>query len=190
MNYFNDMSSGLVGTSLHEAFPDTYSKNFNETESKYETVASTNVLTKGYDQTQNEYNSLDSTDNSEISVKAIDPSNNILESVDSKGISLSKKIVEYRLYLEQLENERTYVESQLNVFQKQLDETKESAPVVNSNSSLDNQGQKTNSSIIKNNPNLPLLIGTTGEQSEYIMNILFYIFLVLFGYLLAYRLKK
>ena len=183
----------LVGTALDEAYPGISNRAEGTQRCNTTTVgtSSTNVLTKGHSEIQNEHTSLDSTDNSEISVKAIDPSAaKELHSIDSKRMSLSKKIVEYRLYLEQLENERKYVESQLNVFQKQLNETKESIPVVNSNSPLGTQEQNINSSMIRHSQNFPFFIGPTGEQSESIMSILFYIFLVLFGYLLAYRLKK
>tara|TARA_Y100000389_G_C17454642_1_gene517248 strand:+ start:1142 stop:1714 length:573 start_codon:yes stop_codon:yes gene_type:complete len=119
----------------------------------------------------------------EIASKTINhgPRDNGSSTINKKKNEISKKIVEYRLYLEQLNNERKYVESQLEVFQKQVDSLK-----IESTTKDDITPTKEVTRQLT--PFLPQQIGL--DDSESIINILFYIFLILFGYLLAYRLKK
>jgi len=196
-------SDGLPYCNINEAYidfspvlgntspPNSLSYSDKESDS-VQHVASTNMLSKGTSdspqQTENGTNSLNA---SQISVKAINTESrtNTLENINEKRSILSKKIVEYRLYLEQLDNERRYVESQLEVFQKQLNELKEQSLNSKQETAAAVNVFQENQRPLRNKIRIPSSIDPIGD-SESIMNILFYIFLILFGYLLAYRLKK
>tara|TARA_B100001287_G_C22668062_1_gene523842 strand:+ start:1147 stop:1740 length:594 start_codon:yes stop_codon:yes gene_type:complete len=111
------------------------------------------------------------------------------EMTKEKKVEIERKIIQYRLYLEQLSNERNYVQSQLRIFSKQLE------TLNNKNLSVGEQP------VMQNNPlgtglqpaykKEPLnFLHYSNNMESNMISLLFYLFLILFGYLLCYRLTN
>ena len=149
-------------------------------------------------------------DHNSISTKIIPssqlPSNKLENLSGSNNFSGSRhselidKIHEYRLYLEQINNEKTYVIAQLEVFKKQLKPDNHplgAAELVGLNPSFNNEqgGQLKNLAKPVGHPvdnignNIGLFFKNISGDDSVMMNVLFGFLLICIGYMIASRSK-
>ena len=128
-----------------------------------------------------------------IITKVIGGNNNNISNIGTKS-NISQKIIEYRLYLEQINNERQYVSAQLQLFHKQLESIDSPSTRVSFPTSDEVFGKISRAKYQNSSNHMLNQIGNfftsngLGDDSEATMlNLLFALFLVVIGYLMASR---
>lgn len=124
----------------------------------------------------------------------LEESSNGMSIVDNKNTDILKKIYEYQLYLEQINNEKNYVEAQLRIFKQQRDMKeggvmRESPPPQPSSSpppAIPVNQEEPRTIRRRSKANQDLWDQFTGLiENQLFINILFYAFLVWFGIKIA-----
>lgn len=199
-----------IGTSLEDAWgPDflKYSKpKQQQQQNPIQKTLGTTTVESNNQSIETSVGSLDSPTLFSLNTMNLDSSEHShnMQSVNIKNQDILKKIYEYELYLEQIDNEKKYVQSQLDIFRKQqvLNENGQMPSPIATNANYIQSNIQTPTVINQRNVQTPTIINqrnalnsnqTLWEQfsnlleNQLFINMLFYAFLIYFGITISQR---